>query len=74
MNFYGAPVLTGTFTSQPVAIPMVGLTVARPVATALAAPKHTSPTFGAFVLRKTSGGLIPPGAPSNVRIIIRDHP
>jgi hypothetical protein len=53
-NFFGAPVVTGTYTGNPVALPMTGSSSAVPVR--FAAPAHTSPEFGAFV-------VIPLGAP-----------
>jgi hypothetical protein len=71
MNFYGAPVVTGTYTGSAVTIPMTGLTTAVPVGQSLARPPHTAPVFGAFVLRKTgSAPPIPvPATPTNVQIV-----
>lgn len=54
-NFFGEPVLTATYTGNPVPLPMTGLSSAAPVR--FAAPAHTSAEFGTFV-------LIPLGAPS----------
>jgi hypothetical protein len=50
MNFFGAPVASGTYSGSPIAIPMTGLTIAPPVGTVPFAPKHTAPEFGTFVL------------------------
>jgi len=47
-NFYGPPVQTGVYSGNPVAIPMTGLTKATPVG--FAAPAHTAPQFGTFVV------------------------
>ena len=56
MNFYGAPVLTGLYTGAAVTLPMTGLRPAMPVASSLAAPVHTAPMFGAFVVLKLDDG------------------
>ena len=52
-DFFGAPVLTGTYTGASVSIPMTGLSVAAPVG--WAAPPSTGPEFGAFVVTATLG-------------------
>jgi hypothetical protein len=58
-NYYGDPVATGTYTGQPIALPM-NTTEASPVIGTPATPYvHTPPTFGAFVLLKTG---VDPGA------------
>jgi hypothetical protein len=48
-NYFAAPVLTGTFTGQPVSLPMSGLTVAKPNA-GWATPPPTGPQFNVFVV------------------------
>jgi hypothetical protein len=53
LNFFGPAVVIGTYTGQPVTIPMTGLTAVAPVA---ARPfVHTAPEFGAFVLIPVGG-------------------
>lgn len=49
-NFFGAPVVTGTWTGGNVSIPMSGLSPAPTVGTVTTPPKHTGPEFGVFVL------------------------
>jgi hypothetical protein len=56
LDFYGGPVVTGTYSGTPVNVPMSGLTVAPPVGASLRTPTHTAPEFGAFVLLRTSTG------------------
>jgi hypothetical protein len=53
-NYFGPPVLTGTYDGQPINVPMMGLTVARPVGNAPIIPPHTAPQFGAFILVRTT--------------------
>lgn len=48
-DFYAPPVLTGTYTGQPVALPMTGLSVARPIGRNNS-PAPTGPDFNVFVL------------------------
>lgn len=49
-NFYGSPVLSGTYSGGTVNIPMSGLTVAPANGSVPNSPAHTGPQFGAFVL------------------------
>ena len=51
-NFYGKPVLAGTYDGKPLVVPMTGLTVAPLVGlpASYKTPEHTAPEFGAFVL------------------------
>jgi hypothetical protein len=49
-NFFGSPVVTGTYTGSPINIPMTGLTPAAPNGTVPNPPVHTAPQFGVFVL------------------------
>lgn len=52
-DFFGAPVVTGTYDGSPIAIPMQSLTKAAPVG--VPAPPHSAPRFGAFVLLSEPG-------------------
>jgi hypothetical protein len=56
-DFYGAPVLTGTYNGSPLVLPMTGLSVATPVG--VAAPPHTGREFNAFVLLPASSQGVP---------------
>jgi hypothetical protein len=47
-DFYGKPVVSGTYSGGSVSIPMTGLTKAIP--TGFSAPVHTAPSFGTFVV------------------------
>jgi len=49
-NFYGAPVLSGTYSGGTIRIPMTGLTAAKPNGAVPRQPIHTAPQFGVFVL------------------------
>jgi hypothetical protein len=63
-NYYGTPVLSGTYTGGFVSLPMTGLTVAQPYG--LTALPSTAPEFGVFiVLDKSAGG----GAANNAPIV-----
>lgn len=55
-NYFGSPVVTGTYSGAPVQVRMTGLTVAAPKGNGLVQPAHTAPEFGTFIVRKTSGG------------------
>jgi hypothetical protein len=48
-NFFGNPVVTGTYNGSPVSIPMTGLTIAQPIGDPVKIV-HTAPQFGAFVI------------------------
>ena len=52
-NYFGAPVLSGTYDGGAVAVPMTGLTAAAPVG--LPTPAASGPTFNAFVLTSMPG-------------------
>jgi MYXO-CTERM domain-containing protein len=52
-NYYGDPIATGTFTGDPIAIPMTSTEVAGVIGEPATPYVHTSPAFGAFVLLKT---------------------
>lgn len=49
-NWYGGPVVTGTYSGAPVTIPMTGLVLAQPVGSVPNPTTHTAPLFGTFVL------------------------
>jgi hypothetical protein len=51
-NFYGSAVATGTYSGAAISIPMMGLTKATP--SGFAAPAHTAPLYGTFVV------MVPP--------------
>jgi hypothetical protein len=55
-DFYGKPVVTGTYDAKPISIPMTGLTVAAPIGRSAdyKTPPHTAPEFGVFVIMKTA--------------------
>jgi len=56
-DFYGAPVVTGTYNGSPIVLPMTGLPVAAPIG--VSAPAHTASEFNAFVLLPASSQGIP---------------
>jgi hypothetical protein len=64
-NFFGAPVLTGTYAGGTLTLPMSGLSVGTPVG--VAAPPATGPEFNAFVLLSRGVGRTAPAAPKSVR-------
>jgi len=47
-NFYASPVVSGTYSGNPISIPMKNL--AKAAAVGFAAPAHTAPLFGTFVV------------------------
>jgi hypothetical protein len=67
-NFYGPAVASGTYTGSPVSIKMTGLSKATPVG--FAAPAHTAPQFGTFVVLPVSGPSSPPLPPANLTVIV----
>jgi hypothetical protein len=67
-NFFGPPVVSGTYSGSPISLPMQGLTIVRPVGNAPIIPNHTTAEFGAFIVRRMAGGAHPPGAPRNLRV------
>ena len=54
-NFFGAPVVAGTYTGAPVSIPMTGLQRGLPVGNVDTVPPDTAPEFGAFVVLPVGG-------------------
>ena len=53
-NFYGSPVASGTYSGNPVSIPMKNLAKAAPVG--FDTPAHTAPLFGTFVVMAAHSG------------------
>jgi hypothetical protein len=49
-NWFGGPLVSGTYNGSPVGIPMTGLQVVQPVGSVPYPPSHTAPQFGTFVL------------------------
>jgi hypothetical protein len=49
-NWFGGAVVSGTYTGDPVSIPMLGLVVALPNGIVPNPQPHTAPQFGAFIL------------------------
>jgi hypothetical protein len=54
-NYFGKPIVSGTYKGGSVDLPLTGTTVAAPVGSVPVAPKHTLPEFGAFVILKLEG-------------------
>jgi hypothetical protein len=50
-NYFGPPVLHGTYRKAPLDIPLIGLTAAQPNGTVPRPAVHTAPEFGVFILR-----------------------
>ena len=50
LDYYGPSVLSGTYAGGTISIPMTGLSTATPEGNPVAAPIHTAPRFGAFVV------------------------
>ena len=61
-DFFGAPVLTGTYSGGSITLPMTGLSVAAPVG--VVAPNPTGPEFNVFVLLPASAGGAPTATPT----------
>jgi hypothetical protein len=53
-DFFGAPVVSGTYNGSSISIPMAGQTVAQPQGIVSNPPKPTGPEFGVFVLLPVS--------------------
>jgi hypothetical protein len=52
-DFFGAPVLSGTYGGGPVDVPMTGVIPVAPIGGSPSAPPQTGPDFGAFVVTST---------------------
>jgi hypothetical protein len=55
-DFFGPPVVTGTYTGAAVGIPMGSTALATFYGTISTMPRHSDNRFGAFVLMRTGGG------------------
>ena len=51
-DYFGTPIVSGTYAGGSITIPMAGLTVARPVGWTGAMIPSSAPAFGAFILIK----------------------
>jgi hypothetical protein len=49
-DFFGAPVLSGTYSGGPVDVPMTGVTPVAPIGGSPTPPPQTGPDFGVFVV------------------------
>jgi hypothetical protein len=61
-NYFGTPVLTGTYAGAPVGIPMTGTTTAAPVR--FPSPTHTPAEFGVFVVIPLGAAPATPPSPT----------
>jgi hypothetical protein len=52
-DFFGAPVLSGTYAGGPVDVPMAGVTPVAPIGGSPTPPPQTGPDFGVFVVTST---------------------
>jgi hypothetical protein len=52
-DFFGAPVVSGTYGGGPVDVPMTGVTAAVPIGGSPTPPPQTGPAFGVFVVTST---------------------
>lgn len=62
-NYFGAPIVKGTYYGGNIVIPMTSTAVTQPVGSGPIPAAHTSVEFGAFVLRRVSGTTAPAPAP-----------
>lgn len=71
-NFFGSPVASGTYSGGTVSIPMTGLSKATPVG--FAAPAHTAPLYGTFVVMVPGAGAAmqpqPPSSPAPTAVVV----
>ena len=54
-NYFGEPVLSGTFKGSQIQLPMRLKQTASPVGNVERVPTHTAPEFAVFIVRQTSG-------------------
>ncbi len=52
-DFFGAPVLSGTYAGGPVDVPVTGVTPVAPIGGSPTPPPQTGPDFGVFVITST---------------------
>ena len=60
LNFYGPEVMSGTYAGGKIAIPLSGLTPARPEGTPVTGPVHTAPQFAVFIVLARDPESLPP--------------
>jgi hypothetical protein len=51
-NYFGAPIVSGTFFGGQISIPLEGLQIAAPVGEVPSAPRHTAPEFAVFIVSR----------------------
>jgi hypothetical protein len=68
-NFYGPAVVSGTYSGPAISIPMIGLKKAQPEG--FAAPAHTAPSMGTFVLQGTSASSPQPSSPAGMGTAVK---
>jgi hypothetical protein len=65
-NFFGTPILSGTYGGGSLSIPLTSTAVSQPKGTIyVSSMTHTAREFNAFVIVKTSGGTTTPPQPTN---------
>jgi hypothetical protein len=70
-NYFGAPLLSGTYSGGTLNVPLSGLAMAQPSGGGLIEePEKTGKNFNVFVLRQTNNGGVapPPLAPRNLQV------
>jgi hypothetical protein len=67
-NFYGPPVASGAYSGGTIAIPMTGLTKATPIG--FAAPAHTAPLYGIFVVMVPGAASVSVAPPVNLTAVV----
>ncbi len=73
-DFYGPPVAGGTYTGDPVPLPMVSFTPPSPIGVTTAQPAPvTGPTFNVFVLMRTKPGDCTPDENGSVERCVEWH-
>ncbi len=68
-NFFGGPVTKGTYTGGTVSIPMTNLQKAAPVG--FAAPAHTAPLLGTFIVMPATTSSVRPAPPSITGVTVK---
>ncbi|MGD9901821.1 MAG: IPT/TIG domain-containing protein [Vicinamibacterales bacterium] len=69
-NFYGPPVLTGTYLGAPIALTMAGLTAASPIGNVPIVPAHTAPELAVFVVLPLGAAPPPPATPLRLDALV----
>ena len=52
-NYFGSPVVQGTYVGQPIVVPLNLSRMSKPVGNVERVPRHTAPEFAVFVLHQT---------------------